>query len=497
MQKKLSSLWAVALFLFIAILLPCYVSKAGYSYIGTDKYHFFVYGMLPFVITYILLLIYVFYKKIHISFCKTDWFVLAFAFCTLLSYLFSPYKDVALIGNEEWNLGLISQLMFVLIYFGISRYLTHIKGCLYAVCMVNIPLTALAIINRFGYYPIKIKGIHPLYVSTFGNINWFCGYLMIIVGMELYLYFQSKEKKEKCFFTLCLFLSLLSLICQGSMSGYATLLFLLLLLLRPALTSRHALLTYLEIYMLLFSGCTLTYISNYFIKGAYVEYDPIVNLVAFSPLPCVCLFLVASLYIIISFCTEKINLGFIYKYVVIVCIIFLAVYFIVCGINTFYPKITPFLNGNSFFTYNRYYFSTRGGTYTVGIQAFFSLPWYRKIMGIGPDCFLTYVYSHLDKISMAGCFQIQPLANAHNEFLTMLVNTGLLGCMAYMGIFFCSIKTALKTKNPYAKVVLYGILGYMINNFFSFQQIISTPFVFVLLGIIENFSRKEKINVTN
>lgn len=497
MFKKISTFWAIALFAFIAVLLPLYIPKNGYSYMGNDKYIFFLYGMTAFVISSIFCFGYALYKRKLPKLSTPDWFVLAFGICTILSFLLSAHKNVALVGNDEWNMGLLSQLLFIFIYFAISRFLEHTKKCIYIVCIAGIPMALLAIVNRFGWYPLPIKGQHPLYVSTIGNINWFCGYFIILVGMELVLYFQAKAWEKKLIFGITLFISLLALICQGSISGYVALFVLLLILLKPALACKQTFLTYLEIYLLLFSGCTLTYITGYFIPGAYVEYDAIVDLVAFSVLPCICLFCMAVLYMIIRFRTSTLHLTFLYKYIIGVVITLFVGYLILCTVNTLFPQATPFLNGISLFTFNRYWWSTRGGTYAIGVQAYLSLPWHRKIIGIGPDCFLTYVYDNLDKVTVAEHFKLQPLANAHNEFLTMLVNTGLLGLVTYAGIFAISIKNAFKNTKPFMKVILFGILGYMINNFFSFQQVISTPFVFVLLGMVENLLRKEKVNASN
>lgn len=436
--------------------------------------------------------------KLSLSyFSKTDWFAIGFSLCCVLSYLFSNHKDIALFGNDEWYMGLVSQLLFVFIYFGISRHMHFTKWLIFSLCIVNVPLAFLAIVNRFGFYPIAIKGTHPLYISTIGNINWFCGYFIIIVSLELIIYFYCSNLKQKLLSGICLFFSLLALICQGSISGYMTLFLLLVLLLKPALKTKQAFLTYLEIYLLLFSGCTLTYISKYFTPYAYVENDVIINLVAFSVLPCICLFLVAVLYIILSMRVENLNLSFLYKYVVIFLLTLFVGYLLITLINTLVPSITPFLNEKSFFTFDRFWWSTRGGTYAIGVQAFVSLPWYQKFFGIGPDCFLTYVYDNVHVITVAKYFKVQPLANAHNEFLTMLVNTGLFGCITYIGIFVTSIKNALKSDTIISKIIVFGILGYMINNFFSFQQVVSTPVVFTLLGLIENFLRKEKENVTN
>ena len=497
MYQKLSKLWAGLLFVFNALLLPLYIPKSGYSYIGTEKFYFFFFGMFILIVLGIPLFIYAISKKKSQIFQlnRTDIFSLFFAFFSLISYLFSVDKKIGLIGNEEWYMGLISQLLFVVIYYGISRYIALTKHYVYTICIIGIPIALLTIVNRFGFYPIPIKGQHPLYVSTIGNINWFCGYFIMITAMEMGLYFYSKNSKGKWLFGSSLFLSLLAMICQGSTSGYVTILILLLFLLKPALKNKKAFLSYLEIYLLLFGGCSLLYLTGYFIPGRFVEYDPITYLVAFSPLPLICLFIMSLVYMLTNFATKDFRLGFLYKYIVGLATFLFGLYLLFCLINTMFPHITPFFNNISAFTFDRFWWSTRGGTYTIGFQAYISLPWWRWFVGIGPDCFLTYVYDNLDKVTMAKCFKLQPLANAHNEWLTMLVNTGLLGTVSYIGIFVSSIKNAQNAINPFIKVIIFGILGYIINNLFSFQQVISTAFVFVLLGILENFSRKGK-NIT-
>ena len=499
MYQKLTKIWAGLLFCFIALLLPLYIPKNGYYDIGEEKFKFFLCGMSILTLVGMLLFLFAVFqkKKVPFHFNSMDIFAILFACFCSVSFFFSGHKDIALIGNEEWYMGLISQLLFIFIYFGISAHLTQIKNCVNAICITGVPMALLALLNRFGFYPLPISGKHPLYISTIGNINWFCGFFIMITAMELILFFQAETPKKKWLFGGALFLSLLAMICQGSLSGYVTLLVLLLLLLKPALQSKQSFLTFLKICLLLFSSCSLLYLTGYFIPGAYVEYDPIVYLVAFSPFPLICLFVTSLLHMLVHRFAKDKNLTFLYKYISGFAAILFVIYLLLCLVNTLWPHKTPFLNSISLFTFDRFWWSTRGGTYTIGFQAYISLPWWRWFVGIGPDCFLTYVYNNLDKVTMAKCFKVQPLANAHNEFLTMLVNTGLLGAAAYAGIFFNAIKKGVKSANPFMKVILFGILGYMINNLFSFQQIISTSFVFVLLGILRNLLGKEPSNASN
>ena len=498
MKIKFSKCWAVVLFVFITILLPFYIPNEGYSQIGEDKFLFFLYGMACFILTGIVLALFNFRESafgknifsINVI-SKSDIFCAGYLVSVLLSFIFSVNKKTALFGNEEWNMGLITQVCLVFLYFVFSRCKIPIKKCVYAVCIAGIPLALLAIFNVFGLHPIPIKAPHPLYVSTIGNINWFCGYFIIIVAMEIMIYFYSEDRKAKILWGTALTISLAALILQSSASGYAALFVLLLILLKPALSDLEKLLNYIEILLFLSGSCTLIYLTGYFAPGAYVIDDPYIDIIVFSPLGFIFWVICMALYIFLQSRMQPLKLQFLHKYIVFSILTIFIGYLTLCILNTANPKITPILNGNGLFTFDRFWWSTRGGTYTVGVQAYLSFPWYRWFIGIGPDCFLSYVYDNMDAIPMAQYFRTQPLANAHNELLTCLINYGLLGAVSYAGLFITNIKNSLKSTNPFVKIITFGILGYIINNFFSFSQILNTPFIFVLLGITENLRKAE------
>ena len=125
MYQKLAKTWAGLLFGFIALLLPLYIPKNGYYDIGEEKFKFFLCGMSILTLVGMLLFLLSFFqkKKTRFHLNSIDVFAILFACFCSVSFLFFGHKDIALIGNEEWYMGLISQLLFVIIYFGISRYL--------------------------------------------------------------------------------------------------------------------------------------------------------------------------------------------------------------------------------------------------------------------------------------------------------------------------------------------------------------------------------------
>lgn len=83
------------------------------------------------------------------------------------------------------------------------------------------------------------------------------------------------------------------------------------------------------------------------------------------------------------------------------------------------------------------------------------------------------------------------LANAHNEWLTVLVDTGILGLAGFAGLMITSIRRFLRRAGKKPLVCACGLclLAYTINNIFSFQQALSASTIFVILGMGRAFDR--------
>ena len=86
-----------------------------------------------------------------------------------------------------------------------------------------------------------------------------------------------------------------------------------------------------------------------------------------------------------------------------------------------------------------------------------------------------------------GYFEGSVFTNAHNEWLTTLVNMGLLGVAAYAAVFITALQTYRKN---FLAVLL--LLTYGIHSLISFQQVLNTPFFFLILGLCEAAARGEK-----
>ena len=134
----------------------------------------------------------------------------------------------------------------------------------------------------------------------------------------------------------------------------------------------------------------------------------------------------------------------------------------------------------------------RGASWMCGLDAVQSMDGLHKLVGIGPDCFADYIYEVPELAEkMVDRFGDLRLTNAHNEWITVLVNTGMLGLFCYAGTFLTAfIRFAGRaSKEPLLYVCAVAVLTYTAHNMVSFQQVLHTPYLFIVLGIGEGLLR--------
>ena len=91
------------------------------------------------------------------------------------------------------------------------------------------------------------------------------------------------------------------------------------------------------------------------------------------------------------------------------------------------------------------------------------------------------------------------LTNAHNEWLTVLVDTGMLGLISYAGIFVSAIVSFLKKEKGGKQELMvlaagFCMLAYTVNNMFSFQQTMNVTTMFMILGMAEGIAKNRTEN---
>jgi len=520
---------AAVYFFLMAGVFPLFFLH-GYNTMATDKFYFFLgAGVLLVLIT----LFGVFFglgnlvvavsrtkgkmkfllSKVDKNLSMTDLFVFFYGFIVCLSYLSSDFKQEnyygsALWGSQGWYMGFVTQILLVLVYFIISRFFVYPRFAVGVFLGASSIVFLLGILNRFNYYPIFMEGADRGFISTMGNINWYCGYYAVVFPLGFALYLWVRKRWLRILLGGYLLLGFATGITQGSDSGLLVLgvLFVAgfwICCRRYALMQR-----FLETGILLCLACRIVRIFRLLFPERFNYDTDLIYMLTYRNLALPILFVLVVLYLMVCFLKRRgKSLPIIWRalrYIgVAVTVLVVLGYVALIFLNTKHPLSVPGLNGNPGFTFNGEYLNGRGASWRAGIGMFLSFPLWQRLVGIGPDCFAAYAYMNYDGIwEIVEQFGDLILTNAHNEWITMLVNVGLWGLIAYAGAFITGIyrslrkvgkrvedKSGEREKRLLCLACGLSLLCYTVHNVVSFQQIISTPTVFLVMGIAESIQR--------
>ncbi|MBQ7775084.1 MAG: O-antigen ligase family protein [Lachnospiraceae bacterium] len=511
--------------LLIIVVMPFYFTD-GYSKIGTNKYEFF-YGVsskmswlvLPIVAIYIVfcLLLYLREEKKPIekkgllkTLSLTDWCALGYGLVTVVSYLCSEYREAtpygdAWKGSNGWYMGLFSQLTFVAIYFLVSRFWKRHKWVPALWFPVTLVVFVLGYLNRFDARPIEMTGANISFISTIGNINWYCGYIIIVLMGMLYYIWSEEAKKSWVRIAMLVWLGIgfATLLTQGSQSGYLALAGGLVVLYFLSMKDIQKLQALGSTILCLGLACVGTWFLRTEFKERFNFTDTLNNLFTDSFLAVIVLIIGFILAFLVPPFQKKgilpIRLFTILGYAGGALAVAGILSFLIIGVvNTTSPEGLAPIAENNWFIFDKNWGSRRGATWAAAFTCLKDQSLWKKIIGVGPDCMAMYIHSGVNEelVTMVKeSFGNLTLTNAHNEWLTIWVNCGLLGLLTYAGMMVSAIVRFIKggKYSVMAGACGFGVLAYTINNMVSFQQAMSAATVFVVLGMGEAYLRGEKL----
>ncbi len=462
----------------------------------------------------------------HLS--VTDMFAILYGVSLLLSYLCSEYRretwqGTVLWGSDGWYMGLLPQMFLLGIYFAISRFWRTRSW----MCLLFLPVSGivflLGYLNRFGIYPIDMGQENPGFLSTIGNINWYCGYLVSVFFGGYYLLWQcggqrgrtAVSGKKLILLIAYVAVGFATLVTQGSLSGLVALAVMLIVTFCLSAEDAERMPGFWQGTLLLSVTCVAVLCLRKLFGWVITFEDPFVELLTNSGFP------VAAAIISLAFVLglKKCNHRGTYPTKLFTCAKWLigggaaAVVCILAGmilLNTLMPGSIGTLSENPFFTFSGSWGSNRGATWKAGWMCFAEQDLLHKIIGVGPDAMEAYI-SHGAGAELTNLvtehFGADRLTNAHCEWLTILVNTGVMGFVGFVGMMTSAIVrlfqygTGRGTNAGKLKSVAeerlrtimgacgFCLLAYTANNMFSFQQSMSVATIFVIMGIGEACAR--------
>ncbi len=521
----------VYIFLFFFVVVYSFYVPEGYIQIATNKYLFFrkmcfiTAGiMIPLVtLSYMVLLPEKSAQKISRQFSLTDTFVFLFLLVNLISFYFTQYREEAIWGTSGWYMGLAMHGFFIGIYFMMSR-LYDGKIDVLPIFMVVVSVIFLwGLLNRFSIYPVDMQYDNVSFISSMGNINWFCGFWSVFFVIGVVLYVVTEKKGLRIFSGIYSVLALGLGVVEGSDSAFISMGVVFYFLFLVSFRKTEYMKRWLEEGMFYCIACQAMRVVASFgpedptqVNEGWMGLNlagPVVEMML-GNLTLAALVLLGILRVLLGQKdrkyqkeirmnveaaeygeTELVQEWRWLKYGVIgVTAAVAAIYLTLLIINTKTPGILGPLSKYRILLFDGNWGSNRGATWRDGLLIYGTLSWRERLFGVGQDCFSIYGYSVPElEARFIEEWPNSRLTNAHNECITYLVNVGIFGMLSFIGIFYSSVRRLIEgaKKEPVCYVFAASLLSYFFHNQFSFSQVLNIPYIFMMLGLAESVLRRE------
>ena len=421
---------------------------------------------------------------------KTDVFMLLYLVSAILSYGISPCRETVLLGYPGWYMGLVTQVLLVGIYFTVSRYYDGSKSIWWIAGITAGIVTFIGLLNRLDIDVLgTFRGMEngewnrTQLLSTIGNNNWYAGYISVTAGISLAAAYMGK-RQGRVLGMLGSFLFLASAITSNSTTAIMAACGLSLLLFLVSLRQRSRLLRALEILMLLPLSIFMVRLFLLLHLTGLVIAGNVEKRLFFTTVWYIVFGVEAMLYLILRMRERQqqknfLESGKIYRIVVAGAVMICSGVLLGCllGGSVGNEMVSEAANG-------------RLTLWKVTLLTYGKEGVLYKFFGTGPGSYYYMLYQWgsdaMDWINK-GFLDNNIYSNAHNEWLTLLIEQGIFGEVVFSGIFITAFTNLRKklSQSPECLAVFLGLAGYLICSLFTFQHVLSTPFAFALLGMAE------------
>lgn len=353
----------------------------------------------------------------------------------------------------------------------------------------------IAILHRFqidplGMYDNLTMTNKILFLSTIGQATWYSSYLVIVLPLGIFAYWCFKRIEIKIAYGAYLILGFASLVTQNSDSAFIALMLMMLVLFLVSLKTSDQMERFLEITLIMLSTFKGIGLIQRLHPESVVPLEPLSIAASQGTSTWILLGIIIFAYLLLKFPDEKkpfrvIGNKLIPKLIVGLALLFIPITLVFVYLTTTQqlPIVLQPLSSIGYLNFNNDWGNGRGFTWKYAAAMFGEYSPLQKLFGCGPDCFAAYSYE-LHSAELTAKWGDSILTNAHNEWFTSLLFFGIAGAVAYIGIFFSTIITAIKSlsKEPFLVAVMMSVLAYMGHNFFCYQQVVCTPIIFIIMG---------------
>lgn len=524
--RFLMAITGIYLFL-LCVVYPLYYEKE-FSNIGDAKWHFYrmitvyaktVYFPVPtfiflFLAGLLWFLIDVQKRQGIIIFLKekavlTDAFVLAYGVLTGVACIITPYRKFLLNGYPTWYMGLWVQLGLVVTYFAVSYFWKNDSLGILIFFIVSAVVIFIAILNRYGIDPLgmypEIEKVRHEYLSTIGQRTMYSGYLMTVFPVGVYLYWSTEKKGLRIGSLFYLIIGFMSIITADADSAILGLIGMFAVLFWFSFRDNESMKRFLEILLIMLLSWRAAGLLQSVFPDKSADTDSIMKFGSLDQRMWLVITVLAVLYVLLQVMTRKSRSFSVSSMkalrniltAALPVMIILGIVYIILNTGNYLPDFISFGKDankhESYLVYNDYWGNYRGIHWNTAFKTMAhtlkdDLP--RFILGAGPDEYNEVLY-HYCADELNAFLGKRQIVCAHNETITQFVNGGILGGLAYLGIFISAFVLSAKNSDKHSELiaVMMCIASYFFHNIFCYQRITCTPFIFVIFGAGMNIIR--------
>lgn len=484
-----------------------FYAKDGYHQIGNAKFEAYrlvmSIGFSLFLLLGICYIINMIWQKKPWLLSVTDGFAFAYLLFSTIAVVSGGFYEDALWGSFGWNMGWMSQLSFVLIYFAVSRFGRYYRVILGAFCGSAFVVFVIGILHRLMIDPIGFyEGLEGYqmaqFLSTMGQATWYASFLVVALPVGVAVFLFAEKKRWRILGGVYMAAGFASLVTQNSDSAYFAFAGFMLIYFLLCLDGRGTINRFAEVCTFFFAAGKVMGFLMQMRPNPDLEYDFITKFMLEGRSTWVllglCIVWDIFLYVRRNKPYSAVRMTLVKRAVVVLAaagVLVMAGLIVLQTKGVIPGRLGEVLGSVSYFNWNDAWGNGRGRIWSFAVKVFAGESLIHKLFGVGPDCFGSYTMAaHGKEVNLL--WGDKMLTNAHNEWMTALVNTGILGAASYIGIFVTAIRRFLKAWRQ--EYLLAGaaasVVSYMAYNFFCYQQVCCTPFVFMLLGAGEYLLRK-------
>jgi len=493
-SKRITDIYIYAmLFLF-----PLFTGFHGYAEITLSKYLFFVSVTALWLITLFVIAI---KGKINPSANKlalAEILVLLYLVFCCVSAVFSSFKSSVLLGEGRFD-GLATTLLCIGVFFGVSLFSRPKKAYIHAAALAVSLNCIVAVLQLLGYNPLHLfPGDYNFYdaetqfsstfFGTIGNADLFSVYICLMLSVSA-VYYISAEKRSFSILP-CILLSAFCQLKSGVSGGFLALGVTALIAAPFVITNGEKLRRALEIALTILASAIFAFTVNITEVVSGVTVDFYLSKIASALLVLAAFVTVLRLMLGKREFKEKtLRIFFSVLSVVVFASGLLIAYYWQGPYGTVY-ELSQLMHGRIKDSF--------GSSRILIWKKTIELVPNHLLLGGGPGTLSLRLDVNFSRfVAETGKTLSTTVDNAHNEYLGILVNTGLLSLIAYLSAQFVSLFNAIKSAklSEFCGCFACALLCYWVQAFFGLGLFLVSPIMWLFWGLLISSFRREKATV--